>query len=112
MSADNGVYIAEFPTSDGGKEYRVTEAMAIDNCDLQYLPLGDERTKMEDAYRYSYFGNCPSYPTLQAAETEAMEIYADIVKNGWYTEYGVCNLKFNRPLVRFTKEEEQKILGF
>ena len=31
MSADNGIYIGEFPTATDGKEWRVIHAQAIEN---------------------------------------------------------------------------------
>ena len=32
MSSDNGIYIGSFPTINGGVEYRVIHAQAIENC--------------------------------------------------------------------------------
>ena len=111
MSSDNGIYIAEFPTANGKKEYRVAEAMAIDNCDLQWMPLSPERTEMEDAYRMSYFGDCVPFATLAEATKEAQHIYESMGYRP-LLEYGICCLHFSRPLVDMTPEESKDILGF
>lgn len=89
MSADNGIYIGEFPTSSGGKEYRVTEAAAIDNC---FDQTGYSKEDTDD-YRARYFGKATVFYDLTEAEMYAF----DLSRKNW-TEYGVQYLEFDRPL--------------
>jgi hypothetical protein len=78
MSADNGIYIAQF--SDG---FRVIEASAIDN--LTYFPEGSAEEKLEWK---NYFGNAPKFNTKEQAFAHAQKIYKEFP----YLEYGICDL--------------------
>ena len=111
MSADNGIYIAEFPTVDGKKEYRVTYAMAIDNCSLDFMGLGAARDKMEDAYRWCYFGRCTPFSSRDEAEKEARKILEAMGPRP-VLEYGICGIGFGRPLVKMSEEEANAALCF
>jgi hypothetical protein len=86
MSADNGIYIAEFP----GPIYRVIEASAIENC----YDAEDFSTEEIDENRQDYFRNCEVFISEREALNEA-EIISDLV--GW-TEYGIQRITFDRPL--------------
>ena len=86
MSADNGIYIAEFP----GPIYRVVEASAIENCCDE--SLGED---LINKYRQDYFGRCKIFTNEQEAFNEAFRISKLV---GW-TEYGIQKLVFDRPLV-------------
>jgi hypothetical protein len=105
MSADNGIYIAEFPKADGTVEYRVVEAGAIDNVLLSYRPMGEERTRLEDAYRVLYFGDARSFSDKKEAGLYALELSEER-----YTEYGVAHIKMDRPLVEMTSDEAMAVL--
>jgi len=78
MSADNGIYIAEF--SDG---FRVCHGQAIDN--LSYYPSGSKEEK--DEWK-RYFGNSKVFVTKDKAGLEASKLYDQY---GW-TEYGIVHL--------------------
>lgn len=83
MSADNGIYIAEF--DDG---FRVTHAGAIDNLD--YYPEGS-RERKETQYRY--FKRSPVFKTRSEALEEASKIHDDIMNSEFpILEYGICLL--------------------
>ena len=86
MSADNGIYIAEFP----GPIYRVIEASAIENC----YDAEDFSTEEIDENRQDYFRNCEVFANEQDAFNEAILI-SELV--GW-TEYGIQRITFDRPL--------------
>lgn len=97
MSADNGIYIGIFPTTDGGKEYRVIEASAIDNVNC-----GTE--EYQDHMRLLYFGKAKSLPGFVSAITEAFKLKEEYP----ILEYGINELEFDRPLLNKTIEEAQK----
>jgi hypothetical protein len=75
MSADNGIYIAEF--SDG---FRVVHAQAIDN--LNYFPQGSEEEKQEWK---NYFDGAKLFATKEAAILYAHELASEYD----VLEYGV-----------------------
>ena len=90
MSADNGIYIAEFPTLDGGREWRVIETQAIGNLD--YYPEGSPEEAREIV---RYYGAAQGFSTVVEASKKAFEIQDYY---GW-TEYGVCVLPpFEHPM--------------
>jgi len=80
MSADNGIYIAEF--EDG---YRAIYASAIDNID--YYKIGTTRWKRQLDL---YFGHAVVFETEPEALVHAKMLY----KKAGYTEYGICFLGF------------------
>lgn len=94
MSADNGVYVAEFPTRDGGKEWRVAEYS--DSCinDLfGHLMPPDEKKDVID----SIFGG-ESFDNRDDANALAFKLDAPDEDGGWsQTEYGVCQISFDFP---------------
>lgn len=93
MSADNGVYIAEFP--DG---FRVAHAQAIENC----FDSPDFPDSLTDAYRGMIFGSSKVFASEFDAYTEAYIIYKSIMnaEYGGVVEYGIASLgKFDRPLM-------------
>ena len=85
ISADNGIYIAEFPTLDGSREWRVIHAQAIDNLD--YYPEGSPEEAREIV---EYFGTDRAriFGDSDSAFKAAFEMQDEY---GW-TEYGVCTL--------------------
>jgi len=64
MSADNGIYIAQFP--DG---WRVIHAMAIENLDFYEY----ESEKWRNEWR-NYFGRSAVYTSLGKAQQVAYEL--------------------------------------
>jgi hypothetical protein len=89
MSADTGIYIAQFP--DG---YRVTEVVqAIEN--VFYYEPGTEDYKSMVA---SYFGKSPVFECIKNAEAYAFEVYhkyeEDERDSDFYCliEYGISHL--------------------
>lgn len=84
MSADNGIYIAEF--SDG---FRVIHAQAIDN--IGYFPPGstERRDMLEE-----YFGPAKIIPTKRDAVIEAKHQAREILSNRHWAilEYGIVDL--------------------
>ena len=101
MSADNGIYIGIFPKADGsGKEYRVIEAAAIENCnDDPQFPQ-----KVTDAYLVIYYGDA-RVMTKEQAQKEAFRLQEEYE----WTEYGICTLEYSRPFPTMTKEEAEKV---
>ncbi len=100
MSADNGIYLGEFPTHEGGVEYRVIHAQAIDNVDYG--------TQEEQDYtRVSYFGCVPAFSDIEAARKEAFRLEEKIMRETGVLEYGVCSSKFDRPLLKVSPEEAE-----
>lgn len=78
MSADNGIYIARFPTC-----YRVCYGSAIEN--IEHYPEGSEERKDE---LKSYFGKSP----LFRAESQALEAAREMSKGYEILEYGISIL--------------------
>lgn len=78
MSADNGVYIARFPTC-----YRVCYGSAIEN--IEHYPEGSEERKSE---LKDYFGKSP----LFRAESQALEAAREMSKGYEQLEYGISIL--------------------
>jgi hypothetical protein len=78
MSADNGIYIVEFP--DG---FRVAHCQAIENID--YYPEGSKERK---EMLKSYFGKSKVYKKFKKANKKAWKMAQD------YTilEYGIAFL--------------------
>ena len=104
MSADNGVYIGWFPTADGGVEYRVIHAQAIDNTeDSDQFP-----NELTDAYIVSYYGDAEVYTNEDDANKKAVEIYKDIMNDDFgcaIIEYGIQIIEYPRPFPKMTKQE-------
>lgn len=82
MSADNGVYIAKFPNG-----YRISFASAIENIDYYPPNTQDRRDVLKE-----YFGASEVYPTLDLAVDAAFKIYNKVESDGFYVEYGVCEI--------------------
>lgn len=78
MSADNGIYIAQFPTC-----FRVCYGSAIEN--IEHYPQGSEERKSE---LKDYFGKSPLY----RLESQAMEAAREMSKGYDTLEYGICIL--------------------
>lgn len=97
MSADNGIYIGVFPNT-----IRVIHAQAIEDCDdVDWLP-----TEVTDAYCVSYYGKSAHFNSMQYAMTEAEKLED---KYEW-TEYGLCTIKYERPLPDYSRDEASKII--
>lgn len=103
ISADNGCYIGEFPTSNGGKEWRAIEAQAIDNVDYG-------TPEEQDHSRVAYFGGAKSFASFAEAYEEAERLYNEVMESFGICEYGICNLVFDRPLISKTVKEAEEWL--
>jgi hypothetical protein len=86
MSADNGIYVAEFPTSTG-KEYRVAHLQNIE--DVNYGSVEEQ-----DECRSRFFGTARVFALKNVAFTYAYGVAENIT----ILEYGVSFLQFDRPL--------------
>lgn len=86
MSADNGVYIARFPTATG-EEFRVVECTNIEDADY-----GTETE--QDEWRSWRFENAKVFNNKEDATTYAYKLESDLQ----VCEYGVSYLSFDRPL--------------
>ncbi|GIU69158.1 MAG: hypothetical protein KatS3mg002_0394 [Candidatus Woesearchaeota archaeon] len=85
MSADNGIYITSFPTKDG-KEWRVIEARAIENC------FDDPRWPQEiiDLYRVMYYIDAERFETEKEARERAWQMYDEVMSREFpILEYGI-----------------------
>jgi TPR repeat protein len=98
MSADNGIYIAQF--KDG---YRVAHCQAIENC-------YDDETR--DLYRVLYFSRSEVL-TLQQAYKKAREIYDEIMDGDLpVLEYGMSQIDFSEDdFPSLTPEEAERKLN-
>ena len=88
MSADNGIYILVTPTNNGGEEYRVVHAMAIDNLDYD-VPEGWDLNPEEVK---NYFENTPVF----GDEKEALDYAHELAKDWPFLEYGISSIKAER----------------
>jgi len=102
-SADNGIYIGEFPIANGGKEYRVIECMAINNVDF-----GD--IIFQDHSRVIYFGAAKPFPSYEEAQKEANRLYDEVMNGFGICEYGISSIVFDRPLLSKSVKEAQEWL--
>lgn len=111
MSADNGIYIAQFPDAD----FRVIHAQAIDNID--YVPEQKcLKSKLPKDFTFE-FGN-PSeivryFNTPQMGEAEAKnkayEMYKEIMESDFaILEYGICFLTFKKPYSWYETEAKRQ----
>lgn len=89
MSADNGVYILKTQSQDGGFEYRVAQAMAIDNLTYD-MPPGE----IDPECAQGIFGESEVFTDRDKAWLSARDVEDEIAQSGWFTEYGVCELDF------------------
>lgn len=105
MSADNGIYIAKFPKAEGGFEWRVIHAQAIENCD----DSPNYSQELTDAYRTVYFAGAESFDTEEAADAKARQMEAEVLADDFcpILEYGVCSFEFDRPLKLDIKAAEE-----
>lgn len=94
MSADNCIAVGEFPTKDGGKEYRVAHAQAVENLDFG----GQEE---QDYTRVCYFGDAKVFGDEELAMEEA-ERLAEATP---VLEYGIQLFFFDRPLLDVSVKE-------
>lgn len=106
MSADNGIYIGCFPTVDGGEEYWVAEAQNIEDCQ------GDIPINIQDAIRVKVY--CAKRKNHFLSREEAWRCARDMAEefadNGWVLEYGVSEIRYDRPLPKLTINEAKNIL--
>jgi len=108
MSADNGVYILESPTQNGGREWRVAECQNIEDCDIP---------EVGDAYLVLKFNGSKVYTNYLVAVEAAWfmyeEILAECAEDGMpqIVEYGVSELPpLQSPFPIMTEEEADRQL--
>ena len=101
MSADNGIYVGRFLKNEGGFEYRVIHAQAIENCEYEELA---------QAYQVLYYGNSEVYDNEHYAWIEAEKLYDEIMESDCrICEYGIHMLTYDKPFPTMTREEAEKI---
>lgn len=83
MSADNGIYIAEFP--DG---FRVVHTQAIDNLHFHEADSKEWHQTIED-----YYGEAGVF-TKEKAYGEALRLEKKAIDEMGFTEYGICSIGF------------------
>ena len=91
MSADNAVWIAKWPTDDGGHEYRVSQYMSASQAEeigTHFLSGIDEEQLLERA-----FGDCQVFDNRIEATARARAL----MESEDYVEYGICDIVFDRP---------------
>lgn len=100
MSADDGVYVLETPTTDGkGFEYRVTHAMAIEN--IHWDEVEGEQDEIVPTQAQNYWGESEVYTDKGQALVAAHDLANK--SKPWYPEYGVNLIHWNQP---FSTEKE------
>lgn len=93
MSADNGTYALVTPGKGGVKEYRVTQAQAIDN--INYFDRKLQREEYDEEL-INYFGDCKVLTDRTAALIEADSMEERLKEDfGFGTEYGICFIEYN-----------------
>jgi hypothetical protein len=107
MSADNTIAIGWFPTLEGGVEFRVIHAQAIENTeDCPVVP-----NELTDSYIVSYYHSSEVYTNEDDANKRAVEIYKDVMNDDSgmaYIEYGIQIIEYPRPFPKMTVEEANK----
>jgi hypothetical protein len=106
MSADNGVYVAKFPTLNSGVEYRVAHLQNIE--ELDYNSIYDIPEDVVIAYRNFSFANSPIFLDEQEAIDYAYKLEESIV----FTEYGVCSVEYNTPITMTERDAEKIIIDY
>lgn len=91
MSADNGIYIGEFPNG----EFRVIEAMAIDN--ISYNPDTAEGFVSKEVVRYFGHAGVSIVRDPESAWLVARNFFARIP----FVEYGISTIKFPRTIEEY-----------
>lgn len=97
MSSDNGIYLLETKTTEGGKEYRVVYTQGIDNI---YGPFNDSLSDYEHRPEMIklIFDQAPVFLN----ESDAWDHAFELESNYPYLEHGLGAIRtFNR----FTYEE-------
>lgn len=96
MSSDNGVYILPSPKKNGGLEYRVVHAQAIENIDYPGL---------EEPYEIMYFNRSETFDDRE----EAIKVAHQIAKHINPLEYGVQILPEREHYFPEMTEDEAKL---
>ena len=78
MSADNGIYIAEF--DDG---FRICHGSAIDNLDF----FETEKERQQEIY--NYFHDSALFSSKGQALEAAQKLYDDVMEKFYIIEYGI-----------------------
>ena len=106
MSADNGVYIAEFTNEDGSKEYRIAHAQAIDNCfPLDSHPCGPKAADLDAKCSIVlYFSGSEAYTDQREARLDAFEL----AEKYDFLEYGISEIHFDFPFPDMTQAEARE----
>ena len=92
MSADNGIYIVQIPTADGGTEWRVAHCQNIEDCyadDTRNNHIMDS-DEMIDSTRVMKFGEAPIFETEEETIEYAWKLYKEVLDDFGVVEYGVC----------------------
>jgi hypothetical protein len=104
MSADNGVYILESVAADGGSEFRVAHAQAIENAN--YIPPGfspdRDRQFWNLEYTWAIWHRSPVFQDKDTVMQRALEMEDELD----ICEYGVCHEYMPRPFP--TNDEAMK----
>lgn len=103
MSADNGVYILRTPDGNGGYEYRVSHATAIDN-----IYQKDKRRK--NAMLFMYFQNSTVFDNKYDAEREADKQYTRVMRDFGICEYAIQYIDWQEQFPVTTHEHAKQIL--
>jgi hypothetical protein len=98
MSADNGIYILEFPTENGEKEFRVAHAQAIENITWD-VPYGWDYHPEEIVI---YFGSVSNAARF-THEKDAIEYAYKKIKELYVCEYGIQLLRAAKHTFEFYK---------
>jgi hypothetical protein len=97
MSADNGIYIAEFPTLKGKREWRVAHAFEsfVTELETPYYTPEEHREAVMSVW------DGPVFTKHRKAIREAFRLLDEI----GYTEYGVCQITMPVPWGKKKKKE-------
>lgn len=108
MSIDNGVYIFSTPDLKGGKEYRVSEASAIENIFWGGRFNRDIHPNLNPIQVCEYFGMSRVYTDEDSAFEYAQELLKSTEEIYGICEYGICSIEGKYP---FSEYEYMAQLG-
>lgn len=113
MSADNGVYILETPTADGGLEYRVSHIQAVENMDWDRCPIhgrdihrgNDGRRRCPECVAHNRVTDDHNVIIQNAREMWRGKVYTDkaaallaaseVLEKLYICEYGISFIRVN-----------------
>lgn len=97
MSADNGIYILQTESQNGGDEFRVAHLQAIDNISWdEDLGLHTDNLDKQIKNARDMFQGAEIFKTEDQAFQKARDLAKEIDEDGGYLEYGISSILIPR----------------